>query len=63
MSIETHIEQIAQKRETLKKRIAEEVAHPSPNFALITQLKKQNLMLKEEMQRYFKLLKTSATAS
>ncbi len=63
MSIEAHMSTIANKREQLKARIAEEMAHAHPDFMLITTLKKQNLILKEEMQRYFKQLKTSAAAS
>ncbi len=62
MSIEAHLETIANKREELKNRIAAEMAHPHPDLTLITKLKKQNLMLKEEMQHYFKLLKTAAAS-
>lgn len=60
MSIETHIQAIADKRSELKTRIAQEMAHPLPNFPLITQLKKQNLKLKEEMKHYFDQLKAGA---
>ena len=56
MSIEAHIDVIAAKRENLKDRIAEEAARPSPNFEAIREMKKQNLALKEEMQRYLILL-------
>lgn len=63
MSIEAHINTIAKKRNSLKAEIASEMAHPSPDFARIKLLKKENLHLKEEMQRYFKLLRTSAAAS
>lgn len=63
MSIEAHIANISVKRVQLKAQIAKEMAHPSPDFNLIKNLKKQNLVLKEEMQRYFKLLKSSAAAS
>lgn len=62
MSIESHLSTISAKREYLKKRIAEEMAHPLPDFALITKLKKQNLLLKEEMQHYFKLMRVSAAS-
>ena len=50
MSIQAHIDSLAQKRELLKDRIAEESAHPMPDLVLITNLKKQNLAMKEEMQ-------------
>jgi len=63
MTIEAHIENISRKREQLKARIAEEMIHAHPDFTLITNLKKQNLVLKEEMLRCFKMLKSSATAS
>lgn len=56
MSIQAHIDSLAAKREQLKALIAEESAHPMPNLMHITELKKQNLALKEEMQRYLILL-------
>lgn len=56
MSIHAHIDSLAEKRAHLKQQIAREMAHPSPNLALITNLKKQNLALKEEMQRYLVML-------
>ena len=52
MSIEAHIDSLAVKRHHLKERIAEESARPMPDFAVIRELKKQNLAYKEEMQRY-----------
>jgi len=56
MSLQAHIDSLAEKRALLKHAIAQESAHPMPNFVLITTLKKQNLALKEEMQRYFIML-------
>ena len=56
MSIQAHIDSLAEKRLQLKEQIAEEVHRPSPDFVLITKLKKQNLALKEEMQRYLTML-------
>ncbi len=61
MSIEAHIDAIAEKREHIKEQIALESARPSPDFTVITRLKKQNLVLKEEMQQCFKMLKSSAS--
>lgn len=64
MSIHAHINSLAEKRAQLKQQIAEESAHPAPDLARITTLKKQNLALKEEMQRYLIMLgKESATAT
>jgi len=56
MSIQAHIDSLAEKREILKARIAAESARPMPDFKVITDLKKQNLMLKEETQRYLILM-------
>lgn len=63
MSIEAHIESLAHKREDLKRHIAAESARPSPDFVLVTNWKKENLILKEEMQRYFAMLSEEAAAS
>lgn len=51
MSIQAHIDSLAEKRAHFKQQIAEEAGRPAPDFVLITNLKKQNLALKEEMQR------------
>ena len=56
MTIEAHIDSLAKKRGDLKTRIAEEAARPLPDFVLITNWKKENLALKEEMQRYFSMI-------
>ena len=63
MSIETHIDSLAKKREELKGHIAREAARPAPDFVLITNWKKENLALKEEMQRYFAMLDDETVAS
>ncbi len=63
MSIESHLEALSKKRNELKIQIAEESARPSPNFVLITNWKKENLALKEEMQRYFAMLDDELEAS
>ena len=56
MSIQAHIDSLSEKRTQLKEMIATESNRPQPDFVLITNLKKQNLALKEEMQRYFSVL-------
>lgn len=61
MSTEAHLKALNVKREELKATIATEMARSSPNFPLITRLKKQNLRLKEEMQHLFLAMKASAT--
>lgn len=63
MSIEAHIDSLSEKRQQIKEEIALESARPSPNFTHITELKKQNLSLKEEMQRYFELSRKQATGA
>lgn len=52
MSIQSHIEAITEKRQRIKDEIAAEMCHPMPDFTRITELKKQNMRLKEEMMRY-----------
>ena len=61
MSLESHLQSLAEKRTHLKEQIALESARPLPDFALITQLKKQNLILKEEMQACFLAMKASGS--
>jgi hypothetical protein len=56
MSIQAHVDSLSEKRLHLKHKIAAESARPLPDFVLITELKKQNLLLKEEMQRYLIIL-------
>ncbi|NDE91559.1 MAG: DUF465 domain-containing protein [Alphaproteobacteria bacterium] len=51
MTIQAHIDSLSEKRAQLKERISQEMNHPSPDFAAITELKKQNLALKQEMHR------------
>jgi hypothetical protein len=56
MSIQAHIDSLAEKREQLKDQINTESARPAPDFEVIRELKKQNLAYKEEMQRYLIML-------
>lgn len=56
MTIEAHIDSLAQKREILKQRITEEMARPMPDFVTISEMKKQNLAYKEEMHHYLIML-------
>lgn len=56
MSIQAHIDSLSEKRAHIKEQIAQESARPAPDFVMITNLKKQNLALKEEMQRYLTML-------
>ena len=56
MSIQAHIDSISEKRNQIKEQINAEMNHPAPDFETITKLKKQNLLLKEEMQRYLSIM-------
>ncbi|MDX2094740.1 MAG: DUF465 domain-containing protein [Alphaproteobacteria bacterium] len=51
MSLHAHYVTIQEKHGKLKARIAEELVRPSPDLALIQVLKKQKLLLKEELER------------
>ncbi len=62
MSIQAHVDSISEKRSQIKEQINAEMNHPSPNFETITKLKKQNLVLKEEMQRYLRTMGQQASA-
>ncbi len=56
MSIQAHVDSLAEKRSHIKELINLEMSRPSPDFATVTELKKQNLALKEEMRRYLQAL-------
>ena len=51
MSIAAHIETLEKKHAELKAAVAVESARPLPDFAKVTQLKKQKLKIKEELQK------------
>jgi hypothetical protein len=51
MSLHAHYATIQEKHGKLKAKIADELVRPSPDLAMIQTLKKQKLLLKEEMER------------
>ena len=51
MSLEAHIRELEAKREELKNRIAELMAHPSVDDLEIARLKREKLHLKDEIER------------
>lgn len=51
MSVVSHIEHLQAKHEELEKGLAAEMAHPSPDFFAIKDMKKQKLLIKEEITR------------
>ena len=63
MSIEAHVDSLAEKRAHIKAQIALESARPAPDFVTITNLKKQNLVLKQEMMHYLTMMSRQAASS
>ena len=51
MSLATHIEMLQQKHHRLDALLDHESSRPMPDFAVIQTIKKQKLMLKEELER------------
>lgn len=51
MSLHTHLAMLQDKHTKLEGMIGDETHRPMPDFGLISTLKKQKLLLKEEMER------------
>ncbi len=51
MSVESHIESLQSKHALLEKALSEEIARPSPDFYMVKDIKKQKLIIKEEIAR------------
>lgn len=51
MSVQAHVEMIQAKHGKLETMISQETLRPSPDLALLQTLKKQKLLLKEEIER------------
>lgn len=51
MSVVSHIEHLQIKHEELEKLLSEEMHHPAPDFFVIKDMKKQKLLIKEEISR------------
>lgn len=51
MTLHAHYAMIQQKHSKLETKIAEEWVRPSPDLSMIQTLKKQKLLLKEELER------------
>lgn len=49
MSLSTHLETLQQKHFLLEKMIAQESQRPAPDFMKVNHLKKQKLIIKEEI--------------
>lgn len=51
MSLQTHYTMVEEKHTKLEHMIAQEALRPSPDFVMLQTLKKQKLLLKEELER------------
>lgn len=51
MSIQQHLETLAEKHRKLDDAIAQEMAHPGFDTSRVSELKRRKLKLKEEMER------------
>ncbi len=51
MSVESHIASLNAKHSELENRLSEEMARPSSDFYTIKDIKKQKLLVKEEISR------------
>ena len=51
MSLSTHLAMLQDKHIKLESMVGEETHRPQPDFGLLQTLKKQKLLLKEEMER------------
>lgn len=51
MSIEAHLESLERKHGVLETQISERLSHPAPDQVELTQLKREKLRLKEEIER------------
>lgn len=62
MSILAHLETLEEKHARYESLVTEEMARPLPDFRLITELKKQKLRVKEEMERIDRIRAGSVAA-
>ncbi len=63
MSILSHIEHLQHKHAEFDAMLAAEMAHPLPDFNLIRTMKKQKLLLKEEIARLTRDMMSHHSAS
>ena len=59
MSLDAHIEELAEKHRDLDRRIEKEETHPGSDDISIHELKKEKLRIKDEIEK----LRASATAA
>ena len=63
MSLHTHLATLQDKHTKLETMIGDESHRPMPDFGMIATLKKQKLLLKEEMERVRLLERDRFTAA
>lgn len=63
MSLHAHYTTVEDKHTKLEHMIAQEALRPSPDFAMLQTLKKQKLLLKEELERIRLLEKAHPNAA
>ena len=51
MSIEGRIAELERKHKALEEALSEEEKHPAPNDAKITEMKREKLKIKEELEK------------
>ena len=51
MALEAHLEELSEKHNSLEKQIEEEMARPQADTLLISELKRQKLRIKDEIER------------
>lgn len=62
MNITAHIHTLEEKHTWLKEEVKAESSRPLPDFTRITELKKQKLHIKEEIQKLYMSLPQEALA-
>lgn len=58
MSVESHIKSLQTKHAELEASLSEEIARPNPDFYIVKDIKKQKLIIKEEISRLMHSLDT-----
>lgn len=63
MSVESHIKSLQTKHAELEASLSAEIARPNPDFYTVKDIKKQKLIVKEEIARLMRELNVKQSAS
>ncbi|MBN66445.1 MAG: hypothetical protein CMM94_02620 [Rickettsiales bacterium] len=63
MSLVAHVHSLESKHAKLERNIASESGRPMPDFTSITAMKKQKLLIKEELERLWRQKKSADDAA